>query len=136
MELQVGVKVLLKNPEGKFLLLKRNAEKYPEVKESWDIVGGRIDPGKTLLDNLRREVKEETGLELKDETRLVGAQDILKVPGRHVVRLTYVAEIQGTPKLDEDHSEYKWFTLEELKQMPASELDRYFKELLDKDLFN
>jgi len=39
MELQVGVKVLLKNKEGKFLLIRRSPKKYPEVGPKWDIVG-------------------------------------------------------------------------------------------------
>ncbi len=64
MNLQVGVKILLKSKEGKYLLVKRSAEKYPEVGAKWDIVGGRIDPGSSLIDNLKREVMEETGLEI------------------------------------------------------------------------
>jgi len=129
MELQVGVKVLLKNGKGKYLLLKRSPEKYPEVKNSWDIVGGRIDPGDTLFNNLKREVKEETQLDLEKEPKLVAAQDILKVADRHVIRLTYIGEIDGEPKLDEDHSEYRWFTAEELKSLEG--LDDFFEELLD-----
>ncbi len=64
MELQVGVKVLLRNKENKYLLLRRSPEKYPNAPLDWDIVGGRINPGLTLLDNLKREVKKETGLDL------------------------------------------------------------------------
>lgn len=130
MELQVGVKALLQNNEGKYLLLRRAPDKYPEAGATWDIVGGRIDPGSTLLENLKREIKEETGLELHDEPRLVAAQDILRVPGRHVVRLTYTARIDGEPRIDADHTEFKWFTMEEMKKLP--EFDYYFKELLDK----
>lgn len=129
-ELQVGVKVLLKNGDGKYLLVRRSSEKYPEVGPRWDIVGGRINPGATLLDNLKREVKEEVGLELEKEPRLIAGQDILRVPGRHVVRLTYVGEIRGEPRLDHDHTEFGWFTKEDLRQM--ENLDVYFKELLDK----
>lgn len=128
MELQVGVKALLRNKEGKFLLLERSPVKYPEVKDRWDIVGGRIDPGTPLLDNLKREIKEETGLELADEPQLVAAQDILKVPGRHVVRLTYIAEIDGEPVLDEDHVGFHWFSLPELGKL--ENLDEFFKNVL------
>lgn len=130
-ELQVGVKVLLKNREGKYLLLERSREKYPEVHkfgDVWDIVGGRINLDMTLLENLKREVGEETGLELKDEPRLVAAQDIMRIPGKHVVRLTYTANIEGEPKLDTDHKSYRWFTLEEMKNL--KELDIYFREVL------
>lgn len=135
MELQVGVKILLKNPAGKYLLVRRSPKKYPEVGAKWDIVGGRINPGTPLLDNLKREIKEETNLDLTDQVKLVAAQDILRVPGRHVVRLTYTGTIAGEPRLDEDHSEYRWFTIDELMALTAQELDSYFKELLDKNYF-
>lgn len=128
MELQVGVKILLERG-GKFLLLKRSDKKYPEVGARWDIVGGRINPGKSLMENLKREIKEETGLELKGEPKLVAAQDILRVEGRHVVRLTYVGEADGTPQLDSDHTEFNWFTLEEIKKL--DNLDVYFRELVE-----
>lgn len=129
----MGVKVLLKNPEGKFLLLRRSLKKYPGVHGAWDIVGGRIDVGSTLLENLKREVREETGLELSDSPKLVSAQDILRIPGRHVVRLTYTANIDGEPKITDDHEEFRWFTLEELKDL--DDLDIYFKELFDRGMF-
>jgi len=76
MELQVGVKVLLRNKEGKYLLVRRSSEKYPEVGATWDLVGGRIDAGTLLQENLKREVKEEIGLTLKKEPMIVAAQDI------------------------------------------------------------
>lgn len=129
MQLQVGVKVLLKNKQDKYLLLERNFEKYPDVPRSdkWDIVGGRIEIGSSLLDNLKREIFEETKLALTERPRLIAAQDILR-PDKHVVRLTYTAGIEGEPVLDEDHSAYHWFSLDELKQM--SDLDQYAKEAM------
>ncbi|MDP3740844.1 MAG: NUDIX hydrolase [bacterium] len=137
MELQVGVKVALRNKEGKYLLLQRSSEKYLEVHkfgDIWDIVGGRIDPGTTLLDNLKREVREEVGLSLIEEPKLIAAQDILRIPGRHVVRLTYTANIEGEPRLDSDHVGYKWFTIEELKNL--KEMDVYFREVLEKGILD
>lgn len=131
MELQVGVKILLKNAEGKYLLLHRSPEKYPEVEDPWDIPGGRIDPGIPLLENLKREIKEETGLILEKDPKLITAQDILRVPGRHVIRLTYVGEITGEPKVNPDeHNNFQWFTIEELKSL--DKLDSYLKEVLPK----
>lgn len=129
MELQVGVKALLKNREGKYLLVRRSSEKYPEVGAKWDIVGGRIDPGSPLLENLKREIKEEVNLDLLEEPTLVTAQDILRAPGKHVVRLTYVGTIEGESNLDDDHTEFRWVTLEELQNI--DELDIYLKEFLD-----
>ncbi len=131
-ELQVGVKILLKNTEGKYLILHRNIKKYPEVKTKWDIVGGRIEPCMPLLENLKREIKEETQLDLVKEPKLIAAQDILRIPGRHVVRLSYIGEISGEPILSDEHIEYKWLNISEIKKL--SDLDIYFRKLLDKGL--
>lgn len=131
--LQVGVKVFLRNTEGKILLVRRSEEKYGKTKGSWDIVGGRIDPGTSLIENLKREVEEETKLQITSEPKLIAAQDIIPNEERHIVRLTYVAVTEGEPVLDtSENSEYKWLTFEELIQ--TEDLDAYAKELLDKGL--
>jgi 8-oxo-dGTP pyrophosphatase MutT (NUDIX family) len=136
MDLQVGVKVLLRNEEGKVLLLKRAEEKYGKLQGMWDIVGGRIDPGTSLIENLEREVREETGLAITSNPRLIAAQDII-IPGkeRHVVRLTYTAHTDGEPVLDtSENGSYRWHSFEELRAAP--DLDRYVRELLDSGLLS
>lgn len=131
--LQVGVKALLKNKDGKYLLIRRSLIKYPEIKGRWDIVGGRINLGSKLIDNLRREIKEETSLDLVGEIKLIAAQDIMPKPEKHVVRLTYLAEASGEIKLDESENDsFVWYTMTELKE--AKDVDVYFKELLDNNV--
>ncbi|MEK7642406.1 MAG: NUDIX hydrolase [Patescibacteria group bacterium] len=128
-KLQVGVKIFLRNKEGKFLIVRRNLEKYKNIKGEWDIVGGRIDPGSKLIDNLKREVKEETQLEILSEPKLIYAQDIIPNEEKHVVRLSYLGDTDGEPILDtSENLEYKWLSLEELKN--HDNLDVYVKEII------
>ncbi|MES2930694.1 MAG: NUDIX domain-containing protein [Patescibacteria group bacterium] len=127
MNLQVGVKILLRNEKGEYLLLERSKEKYPEVGTQWDIPGGRIDIGVSLLENLKREVMEETGLELEGEPEFISAQDILK-EDKHVVRLTYIGKAQGEIKLSDEHDEYTWVALDDIKNLGG--VDLYVKEAL------
>lgn len=128
--LQVGVKILLKNKDGQYLLLRRSLEKYPNIKGRWDIVGGRIDTDKTLIENLQREVSEETGLEIVRNPKLIAAQDILREAGYHVIRLTYLGKTKGEVELDTKENDlYKWYSWEELKRL--DDVDIYFKELLN-----
>lgn len=133
-ELRVGVKALLKNDQGQYLLIKRNTKKYPEIQGVWDIPGGRIEAGVDYLENLKREIREETQLDLTEEPKLLAAQDILRVPGKHVVRLTFVGFISGEPILDlEENTEYRWLTFDELKNNTFNlDLDLYLKEVVDK----
>ena len=129
--LQVGVKVLLKNGEGRYLTLRRSLEAYPEVSGRWDIVGGRIDPGTPLLENLTREVREETGLTIVGTPRLIAAQDITPTPDRHIIRLTYAGEANDGPLIldTEENDDYRWLTKEELKNL--EDIDVYLKELIE-----
>ena len=132
MELQVGVKILLKNSEGEYLLLRRAAGKYPDVKDGWDIPGGRINVDYDLFENLKREVMEETGLILADEPQLVAAQDIMK-PDKHVVRMTYVGEtVGGEVILSGEHDVFQWFSVANLRNLEGC--DKYLAELLEKNL--
>jgi ADP-ribose pyrophosphatase YjhB (NUDIX family) len=127
--LQVGVKILLGNGDGKYLLVHRSAKKYPDVKDRWDLVGGRINSGTTLIKNLRREIKEETNLVLISNPKLIAVQDIIKEKF-HVVRVTYLGRASGKVALDnKEHDSYEWFSLHEIKKLPG--LDVYFKKLLD-----
>ncbi len=132
-QLQVGVKIFLENEEGKYLLVKRSSEKYKTVQGNWDIVGGRIDPGSRLIDNLRREVMEETQLAIISEPILLSAQDIIPNPERHIVRLSYKGKTTGEPVLDmSENVEYKWLTVEEISNM--ADLDVYVAEIIEKGL--
>jgi ADP-ribose pyrophosphatase YjhB (NUDIX family) len=133
MELQVGVKIAIIR-KGKALLLKRANNKYKDIKtDRWDIVGGRINIGASLADNLRREVLEETKMQIVGEPKLVAAQDILKSADKHVVRLTYTGQASGAPVLDEEHEECKWMDMNDLNSL-GEKLDVFFKELIDKNI--
>lgn len=131
-ELQVGVKILLRNKDGEFLLIRRSSTKYPDVGPLWDIPGGRIDAGFPLFDNLKREVKEETQLDIIGEPHLIAAQDIFVASRKHVVRLTYTGYANGTPFLNEENTEWKWFTSDEIKRLP--DLDGYVKDLIHRQM--
>ncbi len=59
---KVGVGVLI-NKDGKILLIKRRGS---HGEGTWAPPGGHIDFGERVIDCAEREVKEETGLEIKN----------------------------------------------------------------------
>lgn len=130
MNLQVGVKVLIKNQHGAYLFLRRNPDKYRDMAPQWDIPGGRIDPTEPISDALRREVFEEVGMQIADVPVLLAAQDIF-VPHKelHVVRLTYVATATGDVKLSDEHHESIWLTRDEV--LADDSLDEYVRQVLE-----
>ena len=59
------VVALILNEKGEILLAKRNSPDLPEEHEKWEFVGGKIEFGETPEDALKREVNEESGLEIE-----------------------------------------------------------------------
>lgn len=54
----VSVGGLIENDEGKILMLK-------SPDRGWEIPGGQVEEGESLTDALKREVKEETGIDIE-----------------------------------------------------------------------
>lgn len=50
--------------DGKILLVKKSADD-PSHPNEWEIPGGRIEFGENLEDHIKREVKEEVGLDIE-----------------------------------------------------------------------
>ncbi len=115
MELQIGVKALIKGEGDRFLFLKR-AQPVVQGRITWDIPGGRINKDEPLLTGLAREIMEETGIAMPTEDAwLINAQDIfVKEKELRVVRLTYLIGVHAIAiTLSDEHSEYAFFTLQE-----------------------
>ena len=94
---------------GRFLLLRRNNE--PAV---WGPPGGRLEPDEDPNKGILREVKEETGLDVAIMTP-VGVwhgsyRDSI------LVSIDYLAEnTSGEVKLSNEHSEFRWSSIEDLR---------------------
>jgi len=89
-------------------------------KGLWSLPGGRVEAGELLADAVRREVREETGLEV-EVGELAG---ILEVPGHdlHYVILDYHAIVVGSaePKADGDAGDIRWVPLDRVAHMECT----------------
>jgi len=102
----LSVKVLICDAEGRCLLLKRSMASKNN-KGKWDLPGGKVDAGETFDEALRREVAEETGLEVSLE-RVLGAAES-DAPERRVAYLILEARVvSGRVRLSEEHTESVW----------------------------
>jgi len=130
MNLQVGVKALIKNSKDEYLFMRRSTILATDVSEpSWDIPGGRIESDEYLPEALKREIQEEVGYEIQSTPMLIAAQDIF-VPAKelHVVRLTYaLKEDVDNIALSDEHEEYVWVHESQLETVNA---EPYLAEVL------
>ena len=95
--------------DGRVLLAKRAIE--PRLGY-WDLPGGFLEEGEEPLDGLRREFREETGLEVEPVEWLGAFLDPYN--SYFVLGLTWVVRADGEPSAADDVAELAWFGPDEL----------------------
>jgi len=96
--------------DNKILLTKRRDE--PD-KNKWAIPGGKLELNETLEEGLKREMKEETSLDV-EEVRLLGIIEVIN-DNFHYVILDYECNIlSGEIKANSDALDIKYFDLNNL----------------------
>ena len=97
------------------LIVKRNEndDLYPGA---WEFPGGHLENGETLVEGLKRELKEEIGLNRDFESRIIGYDDEVKNKNGELIHnleinfLIPVNKEEIEVVLSEEHSDYKWVT--------------------------
>ncbi len=113
----VAVKgILLK--DGRALIMKR-ADDDDIGGGTWEFSGGKLEFGESPEEALKREFKEEAGVDVEVK-KLLYVTSFKTNPNRQVVLITYLCECEGSDvKLSPEHSEYMWANREEVKSRVA-----------------
>ncbi len=107
----------------RILLVERGRE---PLKDYWSLPGGAVETGEKLEQALRREIREETGLEIEILSLLeIYERIMLDDEGRpeyHYVLMDYVCRVAGGElHAADDASRAAWFTQEELSGLKITE---------------
>ena len=120
----VTVGALIYDSSGQVLMIRTH--KWSNL---WGIPGGKIKWGESSTDALRREIKEETDLEI-DDIEFVLAQDCIHSKefyrDAHFVLLNYTCRCVGgrQVKLNDEAREFRWVAFEQALEMPINQPTR------------
>ncbi len=126
---------------GKILLVKE-AKEGPDTGK-WNHPAGWINVGENPIDAVKREVKEETGLEFTP-THILGVYSLVRKDLEkqlnslhHPIKIIFIGDISDkkTGELYNDISETKWFTPEEIEKMDLKTLRDLDVKKMVKDYF-
>jgi len=97
--------------DGKVLLGKRSKDKaFDPLK--WSLFGGHIKPRETHDDAIRRELREELGIEV-DEVEPIGTLPEIDEKLRYVTDVYIVTKWRGEPQNLQEHDEIRWVAPED-----------------------
>lgn len=110
----VSVAALVTNDRGEILLVN-------SPWRGWEYPGGLIEPGETFQEALKREVREEAGVEIE----ITGFVGICKNVGKDIVNIDFTARyIGGELRTSEESTEVVWATPEQAMEMIAFPLTK------------
>ena len=111
------VMVVIRNSAGKFLMQKRVERKGGD----WGVTGGHPKSGESPIEGIITEVKEELGLDFSHENFIEYDSGC---DGKDCYKMYFVQKdisIKDITIQEEELSEVRWFSMNELKQMVERE---------------
>ena len=125
----ISIDILLKK-DNKFLLGRRVNK---PAQGYFFSTGGRINKNESIDNAMARVALNELNIELKSIPKFIGVfehfydDSIYKNVSTHYVDIAYEYEVKEIPDLPtEQHSEYKWFTINEL--LESKQVHKYTKD--------
>ena len=134
----VSVVAVIRNNEGKILLLKRS-EREAAYPGKFTFPGGKIEDNDTVEETLRKETAEEAGLTLKPEKVLLKDKSYIRPDGQTVKVFSYLCTVEDASRvtISDDFTEYRWVGADELPTLQHVGVEGEFikvAELEDKEL--
>ena len=123
---RVGVGIFVVKNDKVLMLQRKNAH----GEGTWSIPGGHLEFNETIEECAAREVKEETGLDIKNIRLGPYTNDFFYKEDKHYITLFAISEpINGAPKNMEPHkcSNIGWFSLNDLPNPLFLPLDNLLK---------
>ena len=121
---------LVFNPEGKLFLMRSH-----KWHDNYTIPGGHIELGEEIEDTLKREIKEETNLDIFDIKFLLFQEfiyDSVFWKNKHFIFFDFSAKTTSTDvKLNHEAQDHIWVTIEEAQKL---DLDKYTKRAISEYL--
>lgn len=114
--------------QSKFLIVKRS-ETDDFLPNCWEFPGGSVEDGETISEALKREIKEEIGLDISNEyPQLIGISEefMNEEKTERYLQLNYkiVMDTEPNMTLSSEHVTYDWATKDD------SRLDDFLKEII------
>ena len=113
--------------DGLFFATQRG---YGRAKDGWEFPGGKIEPGETEEQALKREILEELDTEISVDEKLIQVEH--DEPGFHLSMACFLCRVVSGGLILKEHEAAKWLPIQEIDTVAWLPADRIAVEALKK----
>lgn len=108
---------------NKILCMQRKESDLEYVSKKFEFPGGKIEPGETQVEALKRELREEMEIEadISEEDYFLTVNH--QYPDFHITMHAYICNVESDQFVMNDHISYKWLSKTELCELDWAEAD-------------
>jgi 8-oxo-dGTP diphosphatase len=123
--IMVAVGAIIEDKKGRILLVKHVPGRGGFWQGKWICPGGKLQEGETIEEGIKREVREETSLDIELTRPLVPFDRVVKEDNKvmlHVIYIDYMAKlVAGELRPGSDVGEGLWVERKSLSQLELHE---------------
>jgi 8-oxo-dGTP diphosphatase len=109
---QIVGAAILDSLDSPTMLLAARRSAPEQLAGLWEFPGGKVEPGESCEDGLRREIREELGVAVELGTEVAGPlEQGWPLNDAAAMRVWNVRIVDGKPRPLEDHDELRWVEL-------------------------
>ena len=112
-EVHVTAAVIFQN--NKILCVQRNENKYDYISKKWEFPGGKVEENEHLEETIKREIQEELNLIIEVKSFLIQVNH--QYPDFKLKMDTFICEISSGDLELNEHVDYKWLSVYELRKL-------------------
>ena len=116
---KIVVGAMITNDNEEILLMKRKEDDF--MGGIFEIPGGNAEDGEGIYEVLKREIKEETNLDLKRVISYINYFDYLSGSGKKSRQFNFKVVVTGGPIILTEHDTYRWVNLDEIETQNVSD---------------
>ena len=120
--------------DGKYLMIHRVKKVNDMNKDKWIGIGGKFEETESPFDCVRREMREETGLEAGKLSYRGLVTFVSNEFGTEYMHLFHTDDFRGELIRDCDEGNLEWVDKDAILDLPLWEGDKIFLDLLNKDV--
>lgn len=107
--------------EGKYLCMQKGQTKYAYTSHKFEFPGGKVEPGETAQEALKREIREEMALDIEVRDEIVTVHH--EYPDFCISMKAFLCEAGTMDFTLKEHAAFRWVAREQLRELDWAQAD-------------